>query len=180
MKAAYRELAVKYRALLELREQREAREASGAGRFQGADATARRRAFRLIARRFPGALKELEHSDAARLRSLLQRVERASAEGLTPEDAARFAETWRLHLLLRLAGAARRWSRRQAASGRRRTFLSWARRFEAKARVRLPEAWSLRSIAEALGEEEESLFRRALTPPGGRTSAYLERRLRGG
>jgi hypothetical protein len=67
----------KYRALTELRARREEAQAHGLTSFTGEEAAARRALFHTLAREFPGCLRELDSSSAARLRSRAEALERA-------------------------------------------------------------------------------------------------------
>jgi hypothetical protein len=58
-------LAEKYRALIALRIEREHLEARGIFKLHGHAAKARQRRGRVLARRFPGALRELDGLDVA-------------------------------------------------------------------------------------------------------------------
>lgn len=72
------ELLEKYRALLHLRQAREAAELRGLKAFSEDEARVRRAAMKALAARFPGALRELQSEGAALRRRLLD-VERALA-----------------------------------------------------------------------------------------------------
>ncbi len=101
-------LARKYRTLAELRAAREDAAAAGQDRFEGEALAARGRAFREIARAFPGALRELEVTHTAMLRAKAARVEAAaSGEGLAPWIAV----VWDFHAMLRELLALRRFLR---------------------------------------------------------------------
>lgn len=80
-------LAWKYRQLATLRARREELERAGASRFEEAEALERKRAFRRIAREFPGALRELDSLPASVLRERAEAVEaaRSAPAGATIE-----------------------------------------------------------------------------------------------
>jgi len=74
-------LAWKYRQLAALRARREELERSGASSFDEAEAKDRKRAFRRVAREFPGALRELDSLPASALRARTRAVEAAARGG---------------------------------------------------------------------------------------------------
>src|SRR5438552_1202282 len=74
------QLADKYRTLAELRARREQREAEGWTRFSDDEGRQRGAAFRRVAARFPGALRELHSSPAAVLAAKASAVEAELAE----------------------------------------------------------------------------------------------------
>ena len=79
----------KYEELHRLRERREELEASGATCFEAAEGAVRKRAFRRIAREFPGALRELDTVAAPALAARRERVRAARdrcAAGLPPSS----------------------------------------------------------------------------------------------
>jgi hypothetical protein len=103
-------LADKYRALVALRARREELEAQGRY-FSPAEGVLRRGAFRLVARDFPGSLRELDRTPAAALRAKLQAVEEELARVRRGEPVAR---PWVLvvldfHRTLREALAVKLW-----------------------------------------------------------------------
>ena len=96
------ELRDKYAQLVVLRQQRDALEARGVRRLHGAAAAARRGRVAALARRFPGALREIE-CGASVLRRRLALVEKAlsaPALGVDPEVVliCDFHQAVRLHL----------------------------------------------------------------------------------
>src|SRR5262247_3095372 len=68
-------LADKYRTLAQLRARREQREAQGWTRFSEGEGRERGAAFRRVAARFPGALRELHASPSAVLAAKARAVE---------------------------------------------------------------------------------------------------------
>jgi hypothetical protein len=74
-----RALLDKYETLVVLRERREAVEAAGDLGFAPGEAEERRLAFRALARRFPGALRELDRHSARVLRGKAEAVRRAES-----------------------------------------------------------------------------------------------------
>jgi hypothetical protein len=89
-------LARKYRALLELRQPREAAIALGLSSFPVEEGAPRREAMRVLAEEFPGALRELDDATAAELAARLRAIESALAGGP--------AERWMLAATLFHAG----------------------------------------------------------------------------
>lgn len=177
-----RDLDWKYFQLLELRAAREARIAAGASRFPPEEAAGRRRAFRVLARRFPGALKELDTRDIDELGAILTAV-RAAREGRATGAQERWLHVvWSRHAALRLALAVRRWRRRGAvASGAGLAALGG--RLEARLeggadrnrKGRAGESpFSLNRLASSLGVEPEELIEGILHPPNGRLSAWID------
>ena len=81
---AVRELADKYRALLELCLERDDFEAAGVLRLDGDAQRARHARARALARRFPGCLRELDGATAAALRARLGELERIAEEHSPP------------------------------------------------------------------------------------------------
>ncbi|HWV37812.1 MAG TPA: hypothetical protein VN033_04970 [Vulgatibacter sp.] len=113
-------LAWKYLQLTTLRARREELERAGAWRFDDVEARDRKRAFRRIAREFPGALRELDSLPASALRRRAAAVERARA---APPDTPR--EPWidlalDFHRIVRMILAVRRWAADQGRQGGRR------------------------------------------------------------
>ena len=74
-------LADKYRILVIMRREREAFEAQGIRRLEGAAQKERHTRARALATRFPGALRELDSLDAAQLAKRLAEVEEELAHG---------------------------------------------------------------------------------------------------
>lgn len=106
MNPALERLAFKYRTLAALRVRREELEGAGCSGFSPEEGAERRRIFRRIAREFPGALRELDESDAARLQRRADELEAALAGGSVPSWAALVID---YHALLRDALAVKRW-----------------------------------------------------------------------
>ncbi len=101
-------LARKYRTLADLRAEREGAIEGGQDRFEGAALETRGRAFREVAREFPGALRELELTPTEMLRRKAERVEAAA----TGAGAAPWMHVvWDFHAMLREALALRRFLR---------------------------------------------------------------------
>ena len=107
-------LAWKYRRLAALRARREELERSGAVSFSAPESLERKRAFRLLAREFPGALRELDTLSAAVLRQRAEAVEAAVV--------GEFVEPWMaiavdFHVLVRTMLTLRRWIALRQRSG---------------------------------------------------------------
>jgi hypothetical protein len=153
-------LAEKYRAMARLALRREQLEASGLNRFEPRESGARRRAFRNLARAFPGALRELESTPA----QVLQARHEAVKESLHLQAGAALPLWMEMaiayHSELREALAIKRWLSRHVAreaaldAERLGAFRAWYAR--QPGRLRAAEDFSL----EALG--------RHLRPPDGR------------
>jgi hypothetical protein len=77
-------LAAKYRTLAELRARREALAGQGKLGFGEEEGEERRRAFKKVARAFPGALRELDGCSADLLSRKARAVEAAIAGGVVP------------------------------------------------------------------------------------------------
>lgn len=107
----------KYEQLVELRARREAVEASGATCFAPEEGAGRKRAFRRLAREFPGALRELDTTAAAELAARRERVRAARdrcTAGLPPDDP--WVElVLDYHLTLRETLLVKRWLASRAA-----------------------------------------------------------------
>lgn len=130
-------LAGKYRVLVALRLRREALEATGARCFDAEEAAARRRAFRRIARAFPGALRELDVCSAALLQRRLEEVERALAGG---PPAAWIPIAIDFHRSLREALLIKGWLARRRAGATDADLAALARLVDRLDRLRPPAA----------------------------------------
>jgi hypothetical protein len=100
-----RQLASKYRTLAVLRARREELEGLGKLGFSDEEGEERRRAFKRVARAFPGALRELDACSAALLERKARAVEAAMASGDVPrwvEVVLDFHETLREALAVKL------------------------------------------------------------------------------
>lgn len=166
-------LAEKYRRLAELRERRDEVEGEGRRSFAPDEAARRRHAFRILARRFPSCLSELDlpASELRRREALARRVQRK--EAAFEEVVWARSMLW-LHLALRILLAARRWLRR---GGTREDFLGWSLRYEERARRRGLEGPGASDWARMLGLPPEALFDWICQPPEGRWRPHLERAL---
>jgi hypothetical protein len=185
------DLQWKYARLLELRRQREAWIAQGVHRVPAELAEERRRSFRALARRFPGALKELDTRSLGELQEIASWVEAAGAGQLDPTQGPLdptqeqwLHVIWSRHLFLRLALLCRRWARRlerrTAGSGSERAaaFYAFHREIERRLRGRGGElAWSMDAIAERCGVHPHALLELCLHPPGGRLAPWVDRAL---
>lgn len=126
-------LAEKYRVLAELRRSRELLEAEGKDSFPAGESAKRSRAFRRVAREFPGALRELEHSTSEELEGRLHAVEREAARLDAGPGEGASLEGWiavvlEYHDLLREALAVKLWLA-GAVDRRQRTTESFLERF---------------------------------------------------
>ncbi len=164
--AALQALADKYRALIALRLEREALEARGVFALDGAAGRARKQRGRRLARRFPGALRELDELTVAQLEQRLAEVE---AE-LVGAGRGQGARRWVLvmldfHALLVEALAIKRWLSRHAR-GARAVDAALLRRFR---------RYLSRSPARqhAMAGVDEAFLMRYLRPPHGRLLALV-------
>lgn len=103
------ELAEKYRVLARLRERREELEGRGERGFGDEEGKARRDEFRRIARRYPGALRELQASTAAGLRAKARAVEAEIAAGRTEPERAWIRVVLEFHAAVRDALVVKGW-----------------------------------------------------------------------
>ncbi len=97
-------LQEKYRTLITLRETRDRVQAEGAFGFDAREAAERRATMKALAARFPGSLRELEHSTALELQRRLAALEMAQASGASEpwmEATALFHEVLRETLRIR-------------------------------------------------------------------------------
>lgn len=154
-------LREKYQELLRLREEREALEARGVFALEGEDGSVRKARCRRLARRFPGALRELEALDAQTLRRRLDRAETVAAARPGGDAFERFVEEF--HALGRLMAHVKRWQGAfRGREGRHPTV--------AEASAELERAGLAGTLARA--EIDEWLH-----PPGGRAQDALWRKL---
>lgn len=112
------DLADKYAALVELRREREALEAQGIYSLDGDAGRQRKRRGQALARRFPGALREIEGLSAVQMQRRLDVVQSLLASGAS-RDAA---PLWLClvadyHAALREVLAVKRWLGRSKGSG---------------------------------------------------------------
>ncbi len=175
--AALRRLEEKYRTLAALRERREEVESVGLMEFSREEAASRTEAFRRVAREFPGALRELDLTEAAVLRAKRREVE-AEIEALRKEPQRRSPErAWVVivldyHATLREALAVKLWLARRLPRGGAVTpeLAAEFRRWHA----RLPHRHGVS------GEPDTTFLERHRRPPGGRLHGLvweaLERR----
>lgn len=163
-------LAGKYRALAALRARREALEAEGHDCFDEAEGAVRRRAFRRIARQFPGALRELDTSSAQTLEARAADVEAALRGGAV---APWIPVVLDYHLTLRETLLVKTWLARRSPRG---APLDAATLSLFAARLRRLEALRRRIDLPGLGADDlpatpegwSALADRYLRPPGGR------------
>jgi len=163
-------LAHKYRTLAALRARREALQAAGADCFDEAEGAQRRRAFRRIARQFPGALRELDTTPAAALAARLDDVERALAGGPV---APWIPVVIDYHLTLREALLVKTWLARRSpratplGAATLAIFAARMQRLEAlRSRIGLPGLGS--PALPATEAEWSALAAHYLRPPQGR------------
>jgi hypothetical protein len=149
-------LAGKYRTLEALRRRREHLEADGATTFTEAEGPARRDAFRRVAARFPGALRELDATPADVLGARAAAVEAALAAHLRgdppPPDARWIDVVLDFHETLRRALAVKLWLARRIGKDGAVTDAVLA-----EARAQFPD-----------GGVDRALLERHHHPPGGR------------
>ena len=151
--ADLRHLAGKYRTLAVLRARREELEGLGKLGFTDEEGQERRRAFKRVARAFPGALRELDACSAALLERKARAVEAAVATGEVPRWVEVVLD---FHHTLREALAVKLWLA-----------------------VRLGRGGSLSpevvgEFAAAHGRDVDAAFlERHLHPPGGRVLALV-------
>jgi len=164
-------LAEKYRILVELRARREEVAALGLEAFPPEEAAIRRRRFRVLARRFPSALAELELPLTELRRRHAIALGGLRGELSPPESdwARAMAER---HLLLRLALSARRLAKGGRGGER---FAERCRRLEDRAAARGLDAPSRASVARALGIRPKELYDFVCHPPGGRLRPLVDR-----
>jgi hypothetical protein len=186
----------KYLVLAGLKARREEMESAGATSFAEDESRARTAAFREVAREFPGALRELEHSDRGELEARLGAVRLELAElDKTPRGAAPtrgwVAVVLEYHDTLREALAIKMWLALNIAApapiteGDLRRFRAWHRSHDARhtptaafdrallERYRRPPDGRLHSIVwERLGGifglSRRELERCVFSPPAGR------------
>lgn len=174
-------LARKYRALAALASERDAREAAGVGLFSPAEAGARRGAMRGLARRFPGALRELDRVPAPALAARAAATASAAARLLADPEApipVELALAAAYHRDLRRALRRRRWLAERAsgpaddgphadpAGGPRRSVDAGG----------APSPAAIAAFARRFSVppgEAAALAARLLRPPGGRLGAAV-------
>ncbi len=154
-------LEEKYQELLRLREERETLEARGVFELDGEAGRARKARCRELARRYPGALRELEALDA---RALHHRLRRARTVPASREGGGAFEEFLDLyHALGRIMRHLKRWQGAfRGREGRHPTV--------GEARAELDRA----GIGSTLAPTELEQW---LHPPGGRVQDALWRKL---
>jgi hypothetical protein len=142
-------LADKYRTLAALRARRDELEALGRAGFSEGEGERRRKAFRQVARAFPGALRELEVCSAAVLTRKAAAVEAAHAGGPVPVWIEVVLD---FHRALREALAVKLWL---------------ATRLPRAGRI-TPELVEAFRIAHPGSTADADMLERHLHPPGGR------------
>ena len=149
-------LAAKYRTLASLRERREALAGQGKSGFSDEEGEHRRRAFRQVARAYPGALRELDACSADLLRRKAAAVDAALAAGETPPW---ILVVLRFHEALRRALAVKLWlATRLGRAGRVTADLVDAYRAD---------------HPEGEAAADAAFLERHLHPPGGRVLALV-------
>jgi hypothetical protein len=154
-------LAEKYRALVALRARREEREAEGAARFSDAESALRRGAFRLVARHFPGALRELDQTTGKVLARKLAAVE-AGAPQLWMRVTIDFHDTLREALAVKMWLAQRLGRDGEIDAQVLDAFHAWHAAYEA-----LPHG------IMCAGALSVDFLRRHRKPPGGRVVSIV-------
>ena len=160
----------KYRALLDLRRERDRLEARGVLRLHGVDAATRRAQAQAVAQQFPGALRELENRTASQLQHCLNQVREEMAAAVLHPRRRLAARRWirlslAFHAGLREGLAIRRWltnRRRAPALGEAdlvQAFLSWYQHCSVR--------------QQPLAHVDAAWLRRYRAPPGGRLTELI-------